>query len=161
MRATKISLPLMAALLVGICLPQNAKADAFSFSYSSGYNGYNSYNGYNRHDHDDWHRHSDWRRGRYYNPGYAPYPGYRSYIVTPPPVVYAPPPQTTVVVPAAPPTIIFDDPSMVASQVSPTYTNDEGQLCREYQATAHIGRKTKPIYGTACLQPDGTWRVVD
>ena len=34
------------------------------------------------------------------------------------------------------------------------------RYCREYRTTANIAGKTEQIYGTACRQPDGTWKVV-
>jgi surface antigen len=41
----------------------------------------------------------------------------------------------------------------------PAYKNDQGQYCREYQQTVTIGGKTETAYGTACRQPDGSWRI--
>ncbi|STX31242.1 RT0821/Lpp0805 family surface protein [Legionella birminghamensis] len=38
------------------------------------------------------------------------------------------------------------------------YTNS--QPCREYTTRALIGGKTQEIYGRACRQADGSWRVV-
>lgn len=35
-----------------------------------------------------------------------------------------------------------------------------GAYCREFQQTVTIGGKTESAYGTACRQPDGTWKVV-
>ncbi len=35
------------------------------------------------------------------------------------------------------------------------------QPCREYTTTALIGGKTEHIYGKACRQADGSWRVVN
>lgn len=32
--------------------------------------------------------------------------------------------------------------------------------CREYRTIATIGGKRREIYGTACRQPDGSWRAV-
>lgn len=32
--------------------------------------------------------------------------------------------------------------------------------CREYQSTATIGGKKEQVYGTACRQPDGSWKIV-
>ncbi len=32
--------------------------------------------------------------------------------------------------------------------------------CREYRTTADIGGKTQQMYGTACRQPDGSWKAV-
>ena len=37
-------------------------------------------------------------------------------------------------------------------------SNDE--FCREYTAEATIGDEVQQIVGLACMQPDGTWRVV-
>ncbi len=39
-------------------------------------------------------------------------------------------------------------------------TNQSGQFCREYQSTIKVGGKTERGYGTACRQPDGSWKVV-
>lgn len=35
-----------------------------------------------------------------------------------------------------------------------------GAYCREFQQTVTIGGKTEQAYGTACRQPDGSWRIV-
>lgn len=34
------------------------------------------------------------------------------------------------------------------------------QYCREFTQTFSIGNKTEKGYGTACLQPDGSWKIV-
>ncbi|MBP2227041.1 surface antigen [Azospirillum agricola] len=39
------------------------------------------------------------------------------------------------------------------------YSN-AGTYCREYQQTVVVGGKTEMAYGTACKQPDGTWKIV-
>ncbi len=39
-------------------------------------------------------------------------------------------------------------------------TSQAGEYCREYQQTVTVGGKTEQAYGTACRQPDGSWRVV-
>lgn len=36
----------------------------------------------------------------------------------------------------------------------------EEEYCREYNQTFTIGKKTQKGYGTACLQPDGSWKIV-
>lgn len=41
-----------------------------------------------------------------------------------------------------------------------TYQRQDGIYCREYQQTVTIGGETERAYGTACRQPDGSWRVV-
>ena len=47
--------------------------------------------------------------------------------------------------------------------VTPTRqgTDQSGNQCREYQSTVTIGGKTEQAYGTACRQPDGSWKVVN
>jgi len=42
-----------------------------------------------------------------------------------------------------------------------TYQTPSKQYCREFTQTATIADKTQQLYGTACRQPDGTWKVVD
>ena len=36
-----------------------------------------------------------------------------------------------------------------------------GAYCREYQTTIVVGGKSEAGYGTACRQPDGSWKVVN
>lgn len=40
-------------------------------------------------------------------------------------------------------------------------TTRSGQHCREFQHTVFIGGKAEKGYGTACLQPDGSWRLLN
>lgn len=35
------------------------------------------------------------------------------------------------------------------------------KYCREYRTTANIGGKQQNMYGTACRQPDGSWKAVN
>ncbi len=35
-----------------------------------------------------------------------------------------------------------------------------GQYCREYQTTVTVGGQTQDAFGTACQQPDGSWKIV-
>ena len=67
----------------------------------------------------------------------------RAYYYPPPPVVYAPPP-----------------PGLSATPAGPVYLGPSGAYCREFQTSALIGGRMEPMYGTACQQPDGSWRVV-
>jgi hypothetical protein len=62
----------------------------------------------------------------------------------PPPPAYYPPPA-------------YAYPPPVASR--PAAPTSSG-YCREYQATMTIDGRPQPVYGTACLQPDGSWRIV-
>ena len=41
---------------------------------------------------------------------------------------------------------------------SPAYSDDTCLQEREYQTTVVVGGKNVPAYGTACLQPDGSWQ---
>jgi surface antigen len=41
-----------------------------------------------------------------------------------------------------------------------TYQTTGGQYCREYQQTITIDGQPHQSYGTACRQPDGSWKVM-
>src|SRR5919109_1467163 len=41
-----------------------------------------------------------------------------------------------------------------------TYQTATGQYCREYTQTITVGGERHQSYGTACRQPDGTWKIV-
>lgn len=43
----------------------------------------------------------------------------------------------------------------------PAFNNADGQYCREYQQTVTIAGKAETAYGTACRQPDGSWKIVN
>lgn len=46
-------------------------------------------------------------------------------------------------------------------QVTPTHTYESaGAPCRDYMVDAYIDGKLEQVTGTACRQPDGTWRAV-
>ena len=76
-------------------------------------------------------------------PAYYPY-HYPPYYYYPPPAYVAVPPYGTVQ-PLPPP----------AAQ------DTSGRTCREYQTTVQVNGQWQPAYGTACLEPDGTWRTVN
>ncbi len=40
-------------------------------------------------------------------------------------------------------------------------TFDGNPYCREYRTTAFIAGKKQQMYGTACRQPDGSWKQVN
>jgi len=46
-------------------------------------------------------------------------------------------------------------------QVTPTrsYRSTDGRYCREYTSSAVIGQQVREVTGTACRQPDGSWRI--
>lgn len=106
--------------------------------------------------------------GPHYYPDYYPsyYPGYYSGYYpgyyAPPPVVYAAPSVTYAapVVTYASPSVTYaaPQPSVEAQPttvdpVSPIYTDEQGQTCRQFQSGPDIK-------GKACLQPDGSWQVI-
>jgi surface antigen len=39
-------------------------------------------------------------------------------------------------------------------------TDAGGNYCREFQQTINVGGQPQQGYGTACRQPDGTWKIV-
>ncbi|MEM7299065.1 MAG: RT0821/Lpp0805 family surface protein, partial [Bacteroidota bacterium] len=40
-----------------------------------------------------------------------------------------------------------------------TYESDYGRPCREFSTEAVIDGRREVVYGTACREPDGSWRV--
>ncbi len=40
-------------------------------------------------------------------------------------------------------------------------TSSRGLQCREYQHSITVGGKTEEAYGSACLQPDGSWKIIN
>jgi surface antigen len=41
-----------------------------------------------------------------------------------------------------------------------TYQTASGTYCREYSQTIRVGGRSEEGYGTACRQPDGSWKIV-
>ncbi|MDP9195429.1 MAG: hypothetical protein M3O22_01450 [Pseudomonadota bacterium] len=115
-----------------------------------------------RHDRGRWDRHDRWdrydRRDRYHRHYYYG-PRYRSSSV----VVWAVPPVSSYY--SSSRTVIVNQPvplqaPLPAVPASDPYYAPDGTLCREYQSHSSINGVIQQYYGTACLQPDGTWRVV-
>ena len=42
----------------------------------------------------------------------------------------------------------------------PAQQNSQGQYCREYTQEIIVGGERKDGYGTACRQPDGSWKIM-
>jgi len=42
-----------------------------------------------------------------------------------------------------------------------TYTNDEGEGCRQFETTVNVEGDERTATGTACRNPDGEWQIVD
>ena len=88
-----------------------------------------------------------------------PFFGPRVVFVGPPPVYYAPPPAVVYAPPAS--AYLTPGASISATPVSPPYRAANGLMCREYQSTVFVGGRSQNSYGTACLQPDGSWRIAN
>jgi surface antigen len=56
--------------------------------------------------------------------------------------------------PAPPPVAL---PSAQPAPAAPPLAATPG--CREYQSRAIIAGRAQETFGTACLQPDGSWRI--
>lgn len=72
----------------------------------------------------------------------------RVVIVAPPPVVYMAPPHR------------HYRHRVAAHPVSPVYLAPGGRYCRDYRASIVIGGIIRIGNCTACLHPDGVWRIV-
>lgn len=58
--------------------------------------------------------------------------------------------------------IVWEDGDVNGSVVTLRRGADAaGNQCREFQQTVTIGGEIETAYGTACLQPDGSWKIVD
>jgi hypothetical protein len=101
----------------------------------------------------------------YYPPpyAYAPPPGYYPPAGYPAPGAYPPPagPSPSAYTPGAPATApaIPAQPKVTYTN-KPAFTNSAGQTCREYKATDTTNRRPVDVFGTACQQADGQWRVI-
>ncbi len=61
-------------------------------------------------------------------------------------------------------TIVWNNPdSGHSGTVTPVRdgSTSSGLYCREFQQTITVSGRTETAYGTACRQPDGTWRIVE
>ena len=54
-----------------------------------------------------------------------------------------------------------DTGAHIAMKPTRTYRTARGQYCREFQTDIDVGGKQERGYGTACRQPDGSWRIVN
>ena len=134
------------ALIVALSVPEAKAESSFSFSISDG-------GGHHRPRHHYRPSHHRWQ-----HPHFGP-----SVIYRPAPVVYVEPAPAVVYESSVvrTPVRYVESSSLVADPASEPYYSQEGQLCREYQSTGWVGGRQSQIYGTACLQPDGAWRVIE
>lgn len=60
-------------------------------------------------------------------------------------------------------TVVWQNPNRDGYWVTPVRTYDAGggRYCREYQSRAVIGGRVQQVHGTACRQPDGSWRIAN
>lgn len=77
---------------------------------------------------------------------------------------YRPPPPAVVVVEPAPPPVVVVQPAPAAVVAAPAPVVSAAPAtqpyCREYQTQTVVGGQVQPSYGTACQQPDGSWKIV-
>jgi hypothetical protein len=83
---------------------------------------------------------------------YPPPPYYPPPAYPPPPVAYQP---STGYAPSAtaPPAITYTPRR--------AWTDASGRQCREYKSTRDINGRATQVYGTACRDADGQWRLVN
>ncbi|NBX04070.1 MAG: hypothetical protein EBR02_08470 [Alphaproteobacteria bacterium] len=102
------------------------------------------------HDRGRW-QHDDWRYRHHHRPharssiSFYSFPQYEpQYVPVYQPVYYPQP--------------VVEEFEVDEPQQS---SNNDGQFCREYQSDARVGGKRSETYGTACMQPDGSWQIVN
>jgi hypothetical protein len=141
------------AVLLGFALSANLIGPAFAkirWSHERGYHGHRHIG----HGHPDW---PWWRRGHWHYGDHRGHVGWwwivgGSWYFYPAPVYPYPP---VVAVVPGPPAVTAAPPAP-----APAPAPQPGAYCREFQGDAIINGTNQPYYGTACRQPDGSWRIV-
>ena len=59
-----------------------------------------------------------------------------------------------------PPVVYAPRPVYVAPAPAPIYAAP-APTCHQYQTNVAVGGAARQVTGTACLQPDGSWRIVN
>ncbi|MBI1209387.1 MAG: hypothetical protein GC191_19140 [Azospirillum sp.] len=72
-----------------------------------------------------------------------------------PPAYYPPP------VYYPPPAYYYPPPAGYAAPPVSGAPGEGGPACREYETTTRIAGRNQRVVGTACQQPDGSWRIVN
>lgn len=80
------------------------------------------------------------------------YPGYYPGYYYGPPAYYYPPPAYY----APPPPVVYYTPPPAPAYAPPAAP---AQNCRTFNGDATIDASGQPFYGTACVGPDGRWRI--
>jgi len=57
--------------------------------------------------------------------------------------------------------IYWNDNSNPGSVGAHQAAQGEGQYCREYYTEAEVQGQMQQVYGTACMQPDGSWKIIN
>ena len=78
--------------------------------------------------------------------------------LVPGPAYYYPPPPVVAYAPPAP--VYYAPAPAYAPPPVAAYAAPQGE-CREYTSTMTIAGQPQNMVGTACRQPDGTWRIVN
>lgn len=148
-------LTLVAATVLSLsALP--ALADSVSFGFTVGDHG--GHHGGYRGGHHGWKHgwnHGGWHRGYYERSYFNPWVGPRFYE---PDYYPAPYYSSTRVVYVNPPEPVYYEEAPVVAKKGRVISNDP--YCREYQRDVRVGGHMEQSYGTACRQPDGSWKVV-
>jgi len=84
-----------------------------------------------------------YHRGGYASWGYASAPVF----IEPEPVYYAPEPVVT-----------YGSETYYDNNAQPQQPQSD-RYCREYTGTGYVGGTPQSTYGTACMQPDGSWEL--
>lgn len=152
---------LIAALALGVAglsagpVKEARAGGGFHVSIGTGYHFGHGHYGRYKHGYRPWHR--PWYRRhdpRYSLWGHVYRPWHRPWYEPPPRTVYIlPPPQAVI----EPPPVVQQAPAV---QRAPTMAYDTS-YCREYSRTAVVDGAPVEIYGTACRQPDGSWRIMN
>ena len=123
-----------------------ASAGGGGFHGGGGHGGYGGYGGGYSYG---------YARGLGYGGGYYRHPRYYGAVVYP---YYLNGVYVNDVYPAD-----YEAPTVDPAPIAPPQTyvdNDSGNYCRQFSQEIAINGQPSESYGTACLQPDGTWRVV-
>ncbi len=53
-----------------------------------------------------------------------------------------------------------DEEKRVTVTPTRTFRSRQGRYCREYQTDVVVNGRSQEAYGTACRQPDGSWKII-
>lgn len=143
------------AATASVLMAGNANAGSWFWGYNAGYDNHHGYNdhyghGYEKHHrrnhHDRWDNHNHDCRKHHGHVSIRSIPAFYS-VRQINPVVYQPVDYG-----------YAEEPIMLSRNGS---WQRNGMYCREYQSRVNVGSRIQESYGTACLQPDGSWKIID